>query len=61
MSKQGGRRYRDMVLSVGGSQPEMKTLVDPLGPPAQSHFLQGSGVSCQGISGKANIPFREHG
>lgn len=31
MSKEAGRRYRDMVLSKGGRQPEMKTLTDYLG------------------------------
>lgn len=31
MSKEGGRRYRNVVLRLGGSQPEMKTLTDYLG------------------------------
>ncbi|EFW98998.1 metallopeptidase [Grosmannia clavigera kw1407] len=30
-SKDAGRRYRDMVIVKGGSQPEMKTLTDFLG------------------------------
>ena len=31
MNKSQGRRYRHMVLEKGGSQDEMKTLVDFLG------------------------------
>jgi metallopeptidase MepB len=40
MSKDAGRRYRDMVYRVGGSQPEMKTLVDYLGhePSTKPYF-----------------------
>ena len=40
MSKEGGRRYRDMVLRPGGSQPEMKTLTDYLGrqPSTKPYF-----------------------
>ncbi|CAN8104142.1 unnamed protein product [Discula destructiva] len=40
MSKDGGRRYRNMVLRLGGSQPEMKTLTDYLGrqPSTRPYF-----------------------
>lgn len=40
MSKEGGRRYRKMVLQFGGSQPEMKTLTDYLGrePSTRPYF-----------------------
>lgn len=31
MSKEAGRRYQEMVLRVGGSQPEMETLTNYLG------------------------------
>lgn len=31
MSKEAGRRYRDLILRVGGSQSGMKTLNDYLG------------------------------
>lgn len=45
MSKEGGRRYRDMVLQVGGSQPEMKTLTDYLGrPPSTSPYFEYLGI-----------------
>ncbi len=40
MSKESGRRYRDIVLRPGGSQPEMKTLTDYLGrqPSTKPYF-----------------------
>jgi metallopeptidase MepB len=40
MSKEAGRKYREMVLQVGGSQPEMETLINYLGhkPDARSYF-----------------------
>jgi len=40
MSKEAGKRFRDMVLRVGGSQPEMKTLTDYLGcePSIEPYF-----------------------
>lgn len=30
-NKEAGRRYREMILRPGGSQPEWKTLTDYLG------------------------------
>ncbi|OAQ82559.1 metallopeptidase [Purpureocillium lilacinum] len=45
-SPEAGRRYRDMVLRVGGRQPEMKTLTDYLGhapsPGPYIAWLQGA-------------------
>lgn len=40
MSQEAGKKYRDMVLMVGGSQPEMKTLTDFLGrePSTKPYF-----------------------
>ncbi|WPG97469.1 zincin [Acrodontium crateriforme] len=45
MNKTNARRYRDMVLCKGGSQPEMKTLTDYLGrEPSTEIYLQWLGV-----------------
>ncbi|KAJ5506685.1 Neurolysin/Thimet oligopeptidase N-terminal [Penicillium expansum] len=45
MSKEAGRRYRDMILRVGGSQPEMKTLRDYLGrEPTTRPYLEWLGA-----------------
>jgi len=40
MSKAAGRRYREMILRPGGSQPEMDTLARYLGrqPSTQPYF-----------------------
>lgn len=39
MSLEAGRRYRDIVLKRGGSQPEMETVTEYLGRPnAKAHF-----------------------
>lgn len=40
MSKEGGRRFRKIVLQLGGFQPEMKTLTDYLGrqPSTRPYF-----------------------
>lgn len=40
MSREAGRRYREMVLQVGGSQPEMETLTSYLGhkPSPEPYF-----------------------
>jgi metallopeptidase MepB len=46
MSKKAGRRYRDMVFRVGGSQPEMKTLTDYLGhEPSTGPYLAWLGAT----------------
>lgn len=45
MSKEAGRRYRDMILRVGGSQSEMKTLRDYLGrEPTTRPYLEWLGA-----------------
>lgn len=45
MNPENGRRYRDMVLRKGGSQPEMKTLTDYLGhKPSVEPYLAWLGV-----------------
>jgi metallopeptidase MepB len=41
-----GRRYRYMVLEKGGSQDEMKTLIEFLGrPPKMEAFYQELGLA----------------
>ena len=46
MSVEQGRRYRKKVLEKGGSQPEMKTLVDFLGrDPSADAFFEELGLS----------------
>lgn len=46
MDRKEGRRYRHMVLEKGGSQDEMKTLVDFLGrKPSTEAFYQELGLS----------------
>ncbi len=44
MSREDGRRYRDMVLRVGRRQAEMKTLTDYLGhaPSIRPYLSHGS-------------------
>ncbi|KGO40507.1 Neurolysin/Thimet oligopeptidase, N-terminal [Penicillium expansum] len=50
MSKEAGRRYRDMILRVGGSQPEMKTLRDYLGrEPTTRPYLEWLGAKPRDI------------
>lgn len=45
MSKEAGWRYRDMILRVGGSQSEMKTLRDYLGcEPTTRPYLEWLGA-----------------
>ncbi|CAI7617495.1 unnamed protein product [Penicillium viridicatum] len=45
MSKEAGRRYRDMILRVGGSQSEIKTLRDYLGrEPTTRPYLEWLGA-----------------
>jgi metallopeptidase MepB len=46
MNGEEGRRYRHMVLEKGGSQDEMKTLVDFLGrKPSSEAFYHELGLS----------------
>lgn len=46
LSMENGRRYRNMVLRVGGSQPEMKTLTDYLGhPPSTRPYFDYLGIA----------------
>lgn len=42
MNAQAGKRHRDMVLKLGGSQPELNTIIDYLGrqPNADAFFEQ---------------------
>jgi metallopeptidase MepB len=48
MNKEKGRRYREMVLRKGGSQPAMKTLVEFLGrQPKPEAFYEWMGISGQ--------------
>ncbi|KAK4500398.1 hypothetical protein PRZ48_008587 [Zasmidium cellare] len=45
LNKENGRRYRDMVLCKGGTQPEMKTLTEYLGhEPSSKPYLAWLGV-----------------
>ena len=45
LSKEEGRRFRNLVLQVGGSQPEMKTLTDYLGhEPSSEPYFEWLGV-----------------
>jgi metallopeptidase MepB len=46
LSMDNGRKYRKMVLRVGGSQPEMKTLTDYLGhPPSTRPYFEYLGIA----------------
>lgn len=46
MNKEAGRRYRNMVLRVGGSQPEIKTLTDYLGrEPSTGPYFRYLGIA----------------
>jgi metallopeptidase MepB len=52
MSKVAGRRYRDMVLRPGGSQPEMEVLTRYLGrEPSTRPYFEFLGLEpCEGKS-----------
>lgn len=51
MSAKEGRRYRHMVLEKGGSQDEMKTLMDFLGrKPSTEAFYRELGLEVRGTS-----------
>jgi metallopeptidase MepB len=48
MNEKEGRRYRHMVLEKGGSQDEMKTLVDFLGrKPSSDAFYRELGLKAK--------------
>ena len=54
MSKEAGRKYREMVLEKGGSQPAMRTLVEFLGrQPSSAAFYQWLGISGRQIVHKS--------
>ncbi|EGP86093.1 uncharacterized protein MYCGRDRAFT_74077 [Zymoseptoria tritici IPO323] len=46
LSRENGRRYRELVLCMGGTQPEMKTLIDYLGhEPSSAPYLAWLGAN----------------